>query len=153
MLTTNRFYRKNQLLFLVFFGLFNVTFAVFLLESLYSPGSINIFLLARIERMAHRADLCVDFFNCATGFKGVTAAAMNYHFIVFWMYPFFHNCDAPKYLIYSILSNISAHCNRILGNLKALSKYRPDTPLLLIIYARTVKFVRKRVLPPNLLGK
>ena len=47
---------EGQLLLLVFFGSlgsFDVIFAVFLLESLYSAGCIDVFLLAGIERMAH----------------------------------------------------------------------------------------------------
>ncbi len=83
---------------LVFFGSlgsFDVIFAVFLLESLYSAGGIDIFLLAGIERMAHRADLRVDFFGGAAGFEGIAAAAVNHDLIVFWMYFFFHNYSSP----------------------------------------------------------
>ena len=100
----------SLLVFLDFFGapifrLFgkwsrlDVIFAVFLLESLYSPGCIDVLLLTRVERMAHRADFCVDFFGCATGLKSAATAAMNHHLIVFWMYSFFHNCNALKYPI------------------------------------------------------
>ncbi len=78
-------------LLLVFFGLLEVACAVFLLEPFYSPGSIDIFLLARIERMAHRAYLCVDLFCCAVGLESVATAAVDHHFIVLWMYLFFHN--------------------------------------------------------------
>ncbi len=89
---------EGQLLLLVFFGSlgsFDVIFAVFLLESLYSAGGIDIFLLAGIERMAHRAYLGVDFFGGAAGFEGIAAAAVNHYFIVFWMYFFFHNYSSP----------------------------------------------------------
>jgi len=84
----------GQLLLLVFFGCFggfDVIFAVFLLESLYPPGRINIFLLARVERMAHRAYLGVDFIDRAPGLERVAATAVNHYLIVFWMYSFFHN--------------------------------------------------------------
>jgi len=81
---------------LVFFGFFEVISAVFLLESFYSACGIDIFLLARVEWMAHGADFGVDFFCCAAGLEGIPAAAVNYNLIVFWMYPFFHNNSAPK---------------------------------------------------------
>lgn len=98
---------KNQLLLLVFFvlvwffagwGRLDVTRAVFLLESLYSAGSIDIFLLASIERMAHRAYLCMDFICRAAGLERAAATATNHYLFIFWMYFFFHNYDAPKYL-------------------------------------------------------
>ena len=109
---------ENQLLLLVFFavfgvpvfrlfgrgGPFDVAFAVFLLEPLYSAGRVDVFLLACVERMAHRADLCVDFFCRAAGLECVAAAAMNHHFIVFWMYLFFHNYDSLKYPKHCILT-------------------------------------------------
>jgi hypothetical protein len=88
----------GQLLLLVFFGClggFDVIFAVFLLESLYTPGRIDIFLLARIERMAHRAYLGVDFLDRAPGLERVPAAAVNHYLIVLWMYSFFHNLKLP----------------------------------------------------------
>jgi len=85
-------------------GAFDVTCAVFLLEPLYSAGRIDVFLLACIEWMAHRAYLCVDFFYRAAGLEGVAAAAMNHHLIVFWMYLFFHNYDSQIYRI--MYSNI-----------------------------------------------
>ena len=110
----------NQLLLLVFLvlfgGLFDVACAVFLLESLYSPGSIDIFLLARIKRMAHRADLCVDFLCRAAGLESVAAAATNHHLIVFWMYPFFHNCNAPEYQKTKILTVLAEISTEILCN-------------------------------------
>jgi len=107
-----RYFLKGQLLLLVFFGFpgtpifrlfgkwgrLDVIFAVFLLESLYSPGGIDIFLLAGIERMAHRAYLGVDFFDGTAGLEGIAAAAVNHHLIVFWMYSFFHNYSSPEYL-------------------------------------------------------
>jgi len=100
---------EGQLLLLVFLGFFgasiflllgkwgclDVIFAVFLLESLYSACGIDIFLLAGIERMAHRADLRVDFFGGAAGLEGIAAAAVNHDLIVFWMYFFFHNYSSP----------------------------------------------------------
>ncbi len=66
-MNAKRYFLKGQLLLLVFFGFLgtpifqlfggwgglDVIFAVFLLESLYSAGRIDIFLLAGIERMAH----------------------------------------------------------------------------------------------------
>jgi hypothetical protein len=94
-----RFYRvrsrdcnlKNQLL-LWFRGIFlDVIFAVFLLESLDSAGRVDEFLLAGIERMAHRADFRVDFLGCAAGLEGITTAAVYPDLMVFWMYVFFHN--------------------------------------------------------------
>ena len=85
----------------VFFGSLgglDVICAVFLLETLYSPGGIDVFLLAGIERMAHRADFGVDFLGCAAGLEGVTAAAVNHYLIIFWMYIFFHNLKFSIYL-------------------------------------------------------
>ncbi len=115
---------------MVFFRLLEVACAVFLLEPFYSTGGIDVFLLARVERMAHRAYLCVDLFCCAVGLEGVATAAVDHHVIVFWMYIFFHNCSvlrpekigttkdksAPNYLkhrIITILTHISTEifCN------------------------------------------
>jgi len=117
-------------LLLVFFGLFglpifrlfgswgrfDVACAVFLLEPLYSPGGIDIFLLAGIERMAHRADLCVDFFDGTAGLERTAAAAMDHHLIVFWMYLFFHNYNAPRYLKHCILTILAAFAIEIFCN-------------------------------------
>jgi len=89
---------------LVFFILLDIIRTVFLLESLYPAGGIDIFLLARIERMAHRTYLCVDFFCRTAGLKSIAAAAMNHYLIVFWMYPFFHNYSIPIYLKHFILT-------------------------------------------------
>ena len=89
---------------MVFFRLLDVACAVFLLEPFYPPRCIDVFLLARVERMAHRAYLCVDFFCRAVGLECVATAAVDHHFIVFWMYTFFHNENAPKYLKLSILT-------------------------------------------------
>lgn len=72
-------------------GPLDIACAVFLLEPFYSTSRIDVFLLACIERMAHRADFCVDFFYRTAGLEGIAAAAMNHYFIVFWMYLFFHN--------------------------------------------------------------
>ena len=105
---------EGQLLLLVFFGSlgsFDIIFAVFLLESLYSAGCIDIFLLARIERMAHRAYFGVDFFDSTAGLEGVAAAAMNHYLIVFWMYIFFHNLQFSRYLQSRILTTLAAYCN------------------------------------------
>jgi len=87
---------ESQLLLLVFCGLFDVIFAVLLLEPLYSACGVDIFLLTRIERMAHRANLCMDSFYRAAGLEGITAAAMNHCPAIFWMYVFFHNYNAPE---------------------------------------------------------
>jgi len=87
---------ENQLLFLVFFVLFDVSCAVFLLESLYPAGGIDVFLLARIERVAHRTYLCVDFFCRAAGLEGIAAAAMNHNLIIFRVYPFFHKHNSQE---------------------------------------------------------
>ncbi len=73
------------------FVLFEVACAVFLLESFYSAGCIDIFLFAGIERMAHGADFRVDFFRCAAGLESIATAAVNHDLIVFWMYFLFHN--------------------------------------------------------------
>ena len=98
---------KNQLLLLVFFVLvwffagwsrFDVTRAVLLLESLYSTGCIDIFLLASIERMAHRAYFSMDFFCRAASLECTATTATNHYFLVLWMYFLFHNYKAPKYL-------------------------------------------------------
>ena len=85
-----------QLLSLVFFSLFEVACAVFLLESFYSACGIDKFLFARIERMAHRADFCVYLFCCAVGLERTPTAAMDRYLIVFWMYVFFHNYSFPE---------------------------------------------------------
>ena len=95
---------EGQLLLLVFLGFLDVIFAVFLLESLYSTGGVDIFLLAGIERMAHRAYLGVYFLDSAAGFESVAAAAMNHYLIVFWMYSFFHNLQFSRYLQSQILT-------------------------------------------------
>ncbi len=90
----------DQLLLLVFFvlvwffagwGRLDVTRAVLLLESLYSAGCIDIFLFAGIERMAHRAYLCMDFFCRAASLERTAATATNHYFFILWMYFFFHN--------------------------------------------------------------
>ena len=105
---------------MVFFRLLDVACAVFLLEPFYSTGCIDVFLLASVERMAHRAYLCVDFFCCAVGLECVATAAVDHHFIVFWMYIFFHNYSvlrpekigttkdktAPNYLKLGILTRL-----------------------------------------------
>jgi hypothetical protein len=90
-------------LLLVLFVLFDVACAGFLLEPFYPACGIDVFLLACVERMAHRADLCVDLFCRAAGLESAAAAAMNHNLIVFWMYPFFHNYNAPKHLKHHIL--------------------------------------------------
>ena len=98
---------EGQLLLLVFFGTlgsFDVIFAVFLLESLYSAGGVDIFLLARIERMAHRANFGVDFLDGTAGLEGVAAAAMDHYLTVFWMYSFFHNLQFSRYMQLRILT-------------------------------------------------
>ena len=82
---------RYTLLLLVFFSLLYIACAVLLFEALYSAGGIDIFLLARVERMAHRTYLCMDFFRCAAGLKCIPTATVNYHVIVLWMYLFFHN--------------------------------------------------------------
>ena len=106
---------------MVFFGLLDVACAVFLLEPFYSPGSIDVFLLARVERMAHRAYFCVDFFCRTAGLECIATAAVDHHFIVLWIYLFFHNYSvlrpekigttkdksAPKYLRLKILTRLT----------------------------------------------
>jgi len=82
--------RYPQLLLLVFWGLLEVIFAVFSLESLNSACGIDILLLARIERMAHRADFRMDFFRRAAGLERIATAAMNDYLSIFWMYILFH---------------------------------------------------------------
>ena len=79
-------------------GSFDITLAVLLLEPLYSPGRIDKFLLARIKRMAHRADFRVDFLGRTSRLESITATAMDRYFIILWMYIFFHSDYAPKYL-------------------------------------------------------
>lgn len=106
---------EGQLLPLVFFGSlgsFDVIFAVFLLESLYSAGRIDIFLLTRIERMAYRANFSVDFFVGTAGLESIAAAAMNHDLIVFWMYSFFHNLQFSRYLQSRILTVFTVYYNR-----------------------------------------
>ena len=74
----------------------DITCAVLLLEPLDSPGSIDILLFARIERMAHRANLCMDFLCRAASFESVATATANRYLIIFWMYLFFHNTQSLK---------------------------------------------------------
>jgi len=85
-------------------GPFDITCAVFLLEPFYSPSRIDVFLFACIERMAHRADFCVDFFYRAASLEGIAAAAMNHYLFVFWMYLFFHSFGSQKYPKISIIT-------------------------------------------------
>ncbi len=115
----------GQLLLLVFFGFLgapifrlfgkwgslDVICAVFLLESLDPAGSVNVFLLAGIERMAHRAYLGVDFLNRAAGLERIAAAAVNHYLIVLWMYSFFHKLQFSRYLQTRILTVLTAFCN------------------------------------------
>jgi hypothetical protein len=68
-----------------------VACAVLLPESFNSTGRIHEFLLAGIERMAHRADFCVDFLGRTASLERVATAAMNHYLIIFWMYFFFHD--------------------------------------------------------------
>jgi len=70
---------------LLFLVLLEVACAVLLLESLNSTGGIHEFLLASIERMAHRADFCMDFLGRTASLERVATAAMNRYLIVFWM--------------------------------------------------------------------
>jgi hypothetical protein len=109
---------EGQLLLLVFLGFLgapifrlfgklgglDVIFPVFLLESLYSAGGVDVFLLAGIERMAHRADFGVDFLDGTAGLERIAAAAMDHYLIVFWMYSFFHNLQFSRYLQSRILT-------------------------------------------------
>ena len=80
----------------VIFAFFEVIFTVFLLESLYAPCGIDEFPLPGIKRMAHRANLSVNFLNCAAGLEGITTAAVNYGLFVFGMYIFFHTYYSSK---------------------------------------------------------
>ena len=86
---------NRQLLLLIFFGLYEVVLAVFLLESLDSACGIDEFLLSSVERVADRADFGVDFLCGAAGLESVAAAAMDDYLIIFWMYVFFHNYNTP----------------------------------------------------------
>ena len=72
------------------FGLFDVIFAVFLLETLDSACGIDEFLLARIERMAHRANFRVNFLGGTSGLEGIAAPAANLYSMVLGMYAFLH---------------------------------------------------------------
>ena len=77
---------------------FDITLAVLLLEAFDSPGGIDKFLLARVKRMAHRADFRVDFLGRAARLEGITATAMNHDLFILWMNIFFHSYQAPKSL-------------------------------------------------------
>ena len=112
---------KSHLLLLVFFGLLDVVFAVFLLEPLYSACGIHIFLLTRIERVAHRANLCVDFFYRTASLECIAAAAVNHHLVVFWMYAFFHSYSLPKK---PHLNDFGGFCNR---NFPQLYRFLPPS--------------------------
>ena len=87
---------KRQLLILIFFVLFDIRCAVFLLEPFYPPGGIDILLLAGIKRMARRANLGVDFLHGAAGLERVAAPATNHYLMVFWMYLVLHKFNSPK---------------------------------------------------------
>ena len=95
---------RCKLLLLVFFVLLLVACAVFLLETLYSPGRIDIFLLTCVKWMAHWADFCVYLFCRAAGLECIATAAVDYHFFILGMYLVFHNLNAPKYLKLRILT-------------------------------------------------
>ncbi len=101
---------------MVFFGLLEVICAVFLLESLYSTGGINILLFAGVERMAHRAYLRPDLFDGTAGLERIATAAMNHNLIVFWMYSFFHIYSSPKYLKHHILAKTTHIATKIFPN-------------------------------------
>ena len=82
---------KNLLLLAFLALLGEVTRPVFLLETLNATGRIDEFLLARVERMAHRANLSMDLAGRAAGLESVPATATNHYLLVFWMYVFLHN--------------------------------------------------------------
>ena len=96
---------RNKLLLLIFFRVLDIAFAVFPLEPLNTTGRIDIFLLSCVKRMAHRTDFCVNFFRRTARLERIAAPAVNDHFIIFWMYLFFHNFITPKYLKRSILTD------------------------------------------------
>ena len=95
---------QSKLLLLIFLVLLDVACAVFSLEPLYPPGRIDIFLLARVKWMAHRADFCVYLFYRAAGLKRIATAAVDHYFFILWMNIFFHNSIAPNYLKRNILT-------------------------------------------------
>ena len=88
--TLNAIFNTMQLFLLFFLGFFEVPFAVLLLEAFDSTCGIDEFLLAGVKRMTHRADFRMYFACGAASLKGISAAAMYDHLIVFWMYVFFH---------------------------------------------------------------
>jgi len=75
---------------LFFFGFFYVVRSVFFLKTLDSPCRVHEFLFARIEWMANRANLSVDFLSRATRLKGITTPAANDYLLIFRMNPLFH---------------------------------------------------------------
>lgn len=79
----------EKLLFF-FRRLVDIALAVFLLESFDSAGCIDELLLAGVERMAHRANVCADILDRTAGLESISAAAFYFNGIVFWMYVFFH---------------------------------------------------------------
>ena len=90
---------RNQLLLLVFFvlvwlfvrwGCLDVTLAVLLLESLYSAGCIDIFLLACIERMAGRTNFRCYIASGGFGLKGGTTVTLDRGCLVLGVDTFFH---------------------------------------------------------------
>ena len=68
---------KGTLLCLGIGGFLEVAGTILLLEALNAARSINILLLARIERMAARTDFRVDFLGCAARLKAVSATTSH----------------------------------------------------------------------------
>jgi hypothetical protein len=123
---------------LVFF--LDIVFAVFLFKSFYPPGGIDIFLLAGVERMAHRAYLRVDFFDRTAGLERIPAAAMNHHLIVFWMYPFFHSHSSPKYLRV-ILTILMGFAIEFFSQLTTFNRFKAEK-CPIIFLTNCVEFVK-----------
>jgi hypothetical protein len=66
----------------------------FRLEFLDSSSRIHIFQLARVERMASRTNVDLQFLARAATHKRITTATGDLGFEVFWMQAFFHG-DLP----------------------------------------------------------
>ena len=60
------------------------------LESLDTSRGIHILLLTRIERMAHRTDLSMNFFCRTACLERITATTTDLNRPIFRMYAFFH---------------------------------------------------------------
>jgi hypothetical protein len=105
-------FKEKLLLGLFFAFLFEVFFAVLFLEAFDSACGIDVFLLAGIERMAGRADFCVDFLGGAERLEGISAPATHRHLMVSRMNIFLH-IKTPTNLKTGILTPLKSFSSLI----------------------------------------